>query len=234
VTWLALLVKEKRSIGHVSAGLDVVAKLEMAIRPIETSAALDDPRVAALDLTPTSESERLLYTAPDQSFVIEYDRQWHIMNETSNMLAMRLVDRGELLAQCNVSPLAKSEPNSAIELGKFQDDIRRSLGKNFGQFIHASEHASSTGMRMLCAVASGEVEGLAIQWNYYHISDRDGHQAVVAFTVESELASQLGERDRALVEGLRFTSPAMTTASQPTEAPARSSSLLRLLDRRRL
>jgi hypothetical protein len=31
ITWLALLIDEKRSIGHVSPGLDVVARLQMTI-----------------------------------------------------------------------------------------------------------------------------------------------------------------------------------------------------------
>ena len=46
ITWVALLVKEKREIGHVSPGVDVVARLQMKITPNSANEALTDKALA--------------------------------------------------------------------------------------------------------------------------------------------------------------------------------------------
>ena len=39
-----------------------------------------------------------------------YDRRWHMMHETPQGAFFRMVEDGELIAQCKVTPLAKLQP----------------------------------------------------------------------------------------------------------------------------
>ena len=121
------------------------------------------------------------------------------MNETADSLAMRLVDRGELVAQCNVTTLAPVKPGGQATLEKFQQDIERSLAKSFRRFLAASQSENDLGYTIYRVAAEGAVDELPIQWNYYLVADRQGRQTVFAFTLESDLVERLGAADAAVV-----------------------------------
>jgi hypothetical protein len=160
----------------------------------------------------------LEYEPLSHGFKFLHDRRWYPTLEKGDHLAMRLVDRGELIAQCNVSELAKSESGQGLSLTKFQSDIETALTKTFQRFVQASEGTTSTGNKIYRVVAEGTVSELPIQWNYYLVSNADGRQAVFAFTLEGSLAPQLGESDQEVVRSLSFEDPPLKTASQPTVA----------------
>jgi hypothetical protein len=218
VTGLGLLVKEKRAIGHVNTGLDVVAKLQMALAPAEGD-ALSDKNLAGLSLEPRLELVALECPAPNKKFRIYHGRDWHLMTDAGDTLALRYLRRGELVAQCNVSSLADVEPGKEPSLATFQHDLERSLGESFERYIEASESTTSTGHRIYRIVAEGHVSDLPIQWHYFLVADRAGRLAVFAFTVESELVERLGDADEALVSTIEFA-PA-PVAGKPTQAASR-------------
>lgn len=221
VTGLGLLVKEQRSIGHVTTGLDVVAKLQLALGPAAENRHLADAKLAQFTLSPRPETLLLRCESPTKKFTMTHARDWHLMTDSGELLALRLVDRGELVAQCNVSALPDVRPENPPSLAKFQQDLRRSLDKNFGNFVEASESVNSAGYRVLRVVVEGQISDLPLRWHYYLVTDQAGHAAVVAFTVEAELVPRLGDADGELVANLQFTpaekAPA-TAAKAPTTA----------------
>lgn len=219
VTGLGLLVKEKRAIGLVNTGLDVVAKLQLALAPTDGDGELSDTALAQLPLEPRSEFLALECESPTQKFRIYHNRDWHLMTDAGELLALRYLDRGELVAQCNISSLADVEPGKRPSLADFQHDLERSLGKNFERFIEASEATNSLGHHIYRVIAEGRVSDLAIQWHYYLIADRNGHLAVFAFTVESDLAERLGDADELLAATIEFAP--RPTAHKPTRAARR-------------
>src|SRR5262249_58085648 len=82
------------------------------------------------------------YVSDPKGYRFTYDRRWHIIREEPTLVVMRLVDRGELVAQCNVSPsdlsLTKAEGGGEAagfpELSQFQTQVQEALGKLFGHF----------------------------------------------------------------------------------------------------
>ncbi|HET6882570.1 MAG TPA: hypothetical protein VFI31_20555 [Pirellulales bacterium] len=220
VTGLGLLVKEKRAIGLVNAGLDVVAKLQLALAPSSGGEQeLSEAALAQLPLEPRPEFLTLECVSPTKKFSIYHNRNWHLMTDAGELLALRYLDRGELVAQCNVSSLADVEPGKEPSLATFQHDLERSLGESFGRYLEASEATNSLGHHIYRIVAEGRVSDLPIQWRYYLIADRKGHLAVFAFTVESDLAERLGNADEQLAATIEFA--ANSTTGKPTRAAAR-------------
>jgi len=222
VTRLAFSIKEKRSVGHVAAGLDVVAKLQMHITPTAEVAELADAAGRSWRLDGEPDLTQLEYRQSAGKFGIEHDRRWHIMSEHDNVLALRLVDRGELIAQCNLTTLPDVEPGKHPTLARFQQDIERTLGKDFGQFIAASQAVNDAGYAVYRVEIEGVVSELPIRWNYYLLADDQGHLAVFVFTVEGELVEQLGDADQAIVSTLRFTFQGEDPTEQPTPAGEKS------------
>jgi hypothetical protein len=216
ITWLALLVKEKRSIGSVGPGTDVTARLQMKIAP-----GVQSPALSEVNLEPTPEQTLLEYTSQNGHFQFLHDRAWHVVNDTPDAVTLRLIERGELIAQCNASAVAPVEPGKRFTLARFQEDVQKSLDKHFEGFLSAGESENSVGHTTCRVIAGGKVESLPIQWNYYLVADSEGHQTVLAFTLESELVERFGDADKSILATLRFVKPSAETAAQPTPAPTR-------------
>ena len=225
ITGVGLLIKEKRAIGVVNTGLDVVAKLQLAVGPADDNGELTEAALARLPLEPKPELLALACESPGKKFHIYHSRDWHLMTDAGDLLALRYLDRGELIAQCNISSLPDAEAGKGPTLAAFQHDLEQSLGDNFGRFIEASEATNSLGHHIYRVVAEGRVSDLPIQWHYFLVFDSEGHQAVFAFTVESDLVERLGDAAEVLAATVEFAptkkSPSPTAARRRTSAVSR-------------
>jgi hypothetical protein len=220
ITWLAVLLKEKRAIGHVEPGVEATTRLQLTVAPIAEPADLSAAELRDVDLSPYPELLKLEHVSQRGGYRLDYDRRWHVMTDADDVLSLRLVDRGELVAQCNVRHLTIPDPSRSPSLTQFQADIRRSLDKNFGQFVRATEGTNSLGQTIFRAEAAGAVEEITIHWIYYLVLDPSGRQVVFAFTVEQPLLERLGEADQELIGTVRFTEP-NATAQGSNEATRR-------------
>jgi hypothetical protein len=215
INFFALLIKEKRSVGHVGPGLDTVAKVVITIAPKQQSAGLTAATIKNLPEKASPELTRLTYVAPGGRIRFQYDRCWYVTTDESKLAVLRMIDRGDLVAQCNLSPL--KETGKPVTLAEFQRDVQSSLGKNFGQFVKASQSTTSAGQTMFRVVVQGTVSQLPIEWIYYLVEDEKGRGASMAFTFEQELESRFGKADRDLIANLRLTQPVPPTAAKPVK-----------------
>lgn len=215
IDWLGLLVKEDRDIGHVTDGVDATARLQVQVAPRVETAQLNDAALAGLSLEPSNDLTQLIYRPKSGDWQFVHDRSWHVTGDRADLAVLRMLDRGDLLAQCNVAPLPKREPGGQLSLAEFQADVQKSLGDSFGEFVEAGQAANEANYRVHRVVVRGKVEDLPIQWNYYLVADQHGNQVVFAFTVEQSLTERLGKADEKLVGALRFIVP--QTAEKETD-----------------
>jgi hypothetical protein len=205
VTWLGLLLKEDSSTGPIKTGLDVAGKLRMTISPLAESAQLSDAAIREVSLECTPELEQLVYASQEGGWEVSHDRRWWVMQSGRQQRAeFRLIDQGEPLADCCIASLAKTDPDKDITLADFQEDVRRGLGKDFGQFVRASQKANSSDYRVYCVVVHGTQAEVPIQWVYTRIADKFGHQVVLVFTLKQADEPRFGQLGEQLVNGLRF------------------------------
>ncbi|MBN1588593.1 MAG: hypothetical protein JW888_03670 [Pirellulales bacterium] len=216
VDWFGLLVRENREVGPVAPGFDVVARLRMQIKPRDEAEQLTDAALADLPLKPNGRLTQLVY-APDQGgWRFQHDRRWFLTGSDRELAFLRLIDRGDLVAQCNVAALSPVEPGKQATLEQFQKDIKEALGENFGEFVSAGQKANDQDYRVLNAVVRGTVSSLPIEWHYYLVADEHGRQVTFTFTVEGPLAERLGQMDRQMVESLRFDEPKVAMHDKST------------------
>ena len=215
ITQFAMLIKEKRAIGHVGPGLDTVAKVIINVSPIPHSQTLTATVLQSVPQATAPEQLALAYSPKGGQFRFQYDRRWYLTEDEPKLAVLRLVDRGELVAQCNISALPKLE--KAVPLAEFQRDVERTLGKNFGKFVAAGQTINEAGYAVFRVVVHGEVGGLPIEWIYYLVQDRAGHRVSLAFTLEQSLTDRFAATDRAIVSALALTDPPAPTAAKPVE-----------------
>jgi hypothetical protein len=221
IVGLTLAIQEKREIGHVGPGLDVVAKLRLKIVPLDSSETLSDAALADVATDAVPARERLEHTAASDGFRFLCDRRWYVTGDERDLIVLRMVERGDLIAQCNISPVAPRSPERRISLAQYQIEVKHTLGDDFGRVLSVGQWTDQAGQLVYRVTVGGEVNGLPIEWRYYLIHHPDGRRVALAFTVEAELAERLGTSDRELVNSLVLSPRAKATAAKPTEEARR-------------
>jgi hypothetical protein len=208
IDWIGMLIKEKRGASPVNYGLDVVARLQATMLPQSDSPALADAK-KDLSLQPTPDSLQLEYRSKRDNWELIYDRSWKIFFDVREKEALELhyFDKAGHIALCTISPLLPKEPDKLVTLETFQEELRDKLGKEFGEFVEASESPTLAKYRLLRVSIRGTVSDLPMRWIYYHIADSQGRQAVIYFVLEEKLFDRLAGADKKLVESFRFTEP---------------------------
>ena len=213
ITWLAMSIKENRAVGHAEPGFDLTGRLRVSITPTKEAA----PELAA-DL-PRDSAAWLTFKSQEGGFLLVHDRNWRLMIDRHDVTVLRFIDRGELVAQCNISRLPDAAEKKQLAMTSFQTDIQRVLDKNFGQFVDSAESKSERGLRVLRTVVSGISADLPIQWTYYHLTDDKGRQASLVFTMDAKLVERFGGADQAIVSTFTLVDREVkptAAASKPT------------------
>jgi hypothetical protein len=216
---LAAVIKEKRSSGEIAPGLDVVAKLQLQITPAGDATQLSDKSLAGVELAADGKEPPLAYESAESEFTFLYEPRWRLTRTQPDSAVMRLVDRGEVVAQCNLSVLPKVESPAAITLETFQKEVQQSLGKHFGYLERAGQRQTATGLRLLDVVAGGNVSDVPITWHYFLLIGEAGERAAISFTMEDALADRFGEADQLVVEQFRFNKSRQSAARAPKRSP---------------
>jgi hypothetical protein len=206
VTRLALTRHETRKAGPVEEGLDIKSTLTVERRPIATPAALADPIIAALPRDRDPARELLILIAPDGKYTLRHDRDWHIYWDDNRLTVLKRLDRGEVVAQCNLNVGPKVTRGKHQDPEQFRDDVRRALDSRFVQFVGVGEVEGDPagGYRYKVAV-QGRQGDVGILWDYYLIASPDGDQLLATFTHAAAQARAFGDQDLRIIGSLRWT-----------------------------
>ena len=207
ITRLNLAVREKRSIGGATPGLDAVAKLQIKIEPCKLPPQLADPAIASIGITPRVAARDLIYEAAPLGFRIQHDRQWFITSKQRESVTLRRVEGSDLVAQCTLTALPPKSAGRQTTLEQFQQDVTYSLGKSFGELVSTRHWQSSHGHYCYEVVVRGMVEELPVEWHYFLVSRQSGHRVSVAVTIQGPMVERVQGADRALVESLELFVP---------------------------
>jgi hypothetical protein len=200
IVWLGLAYHETRPAGPIAPGVDLVAKIAITVRPDAECPQLQPQELTQIPITVRPELLFLEEECPDGFWRLTYDRRWHITALSERMAVLRMIDRGTLLAQCKISQAnLRNRPQT---LAQFQADIRDALGKQFGQFLTASELRSTAGTPIYRVEVRGSVASVPVVWIYYWVTAPSGEALVLSFTLEEELRDRFVDADKQLLDGL--------------------------------
>ncbi|MFM1904703.1 MAG: hypothetical protein RLZZ440_2603 [Planctomycetota bacterium] len=235
VQQLAVEIAERREAGWVAPGLTVTAALTLT-RSSSAPAASDSlgsetpaglaPAAAARPRGPGRpgivwERHRL------GRFTLVIDDRWSVVEDGSEGLVMRLMDRGALVAQCSILPLPRINPESAPDEATVRRDVERSLGDQFGLITAGETATRADGTTIVRVVAEGTAEDRPFRWIHQVLTDPAGHRAAVTCMHEPAVAERFGIADRELVAGLvltadRSSDPLRQARNPPSSAGAES------------
>ncbi len=201
---------EKRTVGAVSVGLDVSARMRLLRKVAQVGGRVATPAVltAAAEEPPAS-AMLLRFEAPGNLSML-HARQWHLFKQTEQTSILRLLDDGLFVAQVNMSPIPSAKAGEHTTPEVFQADIKQSLGERL-KAITKTEVVPTTDRRYVYkVVVEGAVGERQLTWIYYLVADPSGKQASLLVSLDRELVEKLGSRDAELVQSLRFGPPPVT------------------------
>jgi hypothetical protein len=219
---LQLVAKEKRSAGEVSPGVKAVAKVRLQFAPLSRSDSLSDSLsdsvVAKMGAVPNADTIQLSFLPTNRVYRLLHDRDWHVTSDAKSAVVLRKMQDNDVLGQCNISALPVIEKGKQVTLESFRDDVRSTLGKDFGRFIKAGEFVDQRGRLVYHVAAEGKVTDVPIHWRYYLVGEPDGRRAALVFTLEQSMAARFGQADRQILSGFDFLASGTTAKPQPPSA----------------
>ncbi len=198
---------ETRKPGPVEAGLEIKSTLTIERSPLPRPAELSDGVLAGVPSEPGPEGERLRLASPDGKYTLLHDRDWHTYWDDNRQTVLKRLDRGEVVAQCNLATGPRAGKGRHQDLVQLRDDLRRALGRRFGQFLGAGEvDGDPAGGFRYKLSAQGREGDLGVLWYYYLVASPEGDQLLVTFTLADSQAKAFGDQDLQLIGSLRWKS----------------------------
>jgi hypothetical protein len=217
VTRLNLAVRERRSIGGATPGLEAVAKMQISVAPLQHSTHLHEEAIGRATAAARTATNDLVYESRPIGLRFMHDRQWFITSDQRESVTLRRVDRGDLVAQCTFTALPPKSAGRQTSLEQFQKDVTYSLGKNFGEMVSSRQWQNAAGLYCYELVARGIVDEVPVEWHYYLFAPESGDRVSAAVTLEKPMVDRVGQADRELAESVQLfpRMPMTQTATQP-------------------
>jgi hypothetical protein len=139
-------------------------------------------------------------------YELTYAADWHTVAHDDDHLVLRLLDRGDFVAQATVTWWRKAEDGKHLTAAEFKDAMAEASGwEQEKVIVEPREEKSERGYWICHLEAEGRLQGLATRQHFYLVAGPQGEQVVIAFTLTPNQAQKLGTRDLKLVcEGLVF------------------------------
>jgi len=112
---------------------------------------------------------------------------------------LRLLDRGELIAQMNLTPYQQVKPGEHATLDEVEKLVSQAPGYKLDKVLEKTTVEASPGFWIGKVSTTGEASELPMQQIVYAIAGPRGDQVLLSFTVETEQAAKLAGKDLSLV-----------------------------------
>jgi hypothetical protein len=199
--------RDDRDQGPASPALTAEAMITLTRRPIEEPKDLSDVALAGvpqgfevpIPLTLVSIHD------PKGRFDLNVGRDWQVVSQTESRLVLRLLDRGDFVAQATLTPWAKADPGKHMDTKEFREQMLNSPGWQAEDVLQEGDLPNQpTGRYVYRLTARGEMDGVKVVQCYFLVAGPKGDQVVVAFTLKLTQVGKLGARDMILVDGLEL------------------------------
>lgn len=202
---------DQRDQSPVCPALSADVTVKLTRTPIEEPAELNKFALVKVpsEPTPPASLTNVLYRDAKGRFELRHARDWHVVSpEEGEQLVLRLMNRGEFVAQVTVTPWKQAEPTAIMKLAEFEAEMAKTPGWS-EDVQHESKDVAAQGaekgLRHLYRVtATGKLDEKET-WQAFHLLvGPRGQQVVVTFSALPTQVRNLGDRDLLLLRGVSF------------------------------
>ncbi len=205
ISRLTLRRAETRRPGPIEAGLDVKSVLTVVRDSAALVKPLDDEAFLARAVEASKGPDLLLFNAPDGKYALLHDRDWHVYWDDDRQVILKRLDRGEMVAQCNLSVGPNAGKGRHQDLEQFKGDLKKALGKRFLRFVGDGEvEGAEAGHFRYKLSIQGKQGDSEVLWHYYLIASPEGDQLIATFTLGLSQQAQFADQDLRLIGSLEW------------------------------
>lgn len=205
LTWLEWKTKDERDQGPASPATSTESTTTLKRTSIEEPSSLADVALVKVqDGEPPQSLLQLVHRDPKGRYTLLYAREWHVVAQTEDHLVMRLLDRGDFVAQVTLTPWKKAEKGKHMTSEECKQAVANIPGWEMTQELQAGEIKNFDDRWTYRISALGRLDGTEVMQNYYLVAGPEGDQLVVLFLMSPKQADRLGSRDLTLVGGVDF------------------------------
>ena len=204
VTSLTWKQKDTRESGAVNPASEVEVEVKLQRDPLETlPKELADDALANLpqrDL-PAKFTDLRLADIKGR-YRLTHPRGWYVTGQTDHHLVLRLVERGELVAQATITAWRTVEPGKHSTIEEFRKAVADVPGWVAGKTIADGELPAGDGRWLYRQTVEGKIDNQPAIQSFYLLAGPKGDQVAVTVIVKPDLVKVLGTRDVDLVRAI--------------------------------
>ena len=141
---------------------------------------------------------------PKAGYTMTYARDWQTVSRNDQHTVMRLMERGDFVAQLTITPWTKADKGKHLTPDEFRQAMAETPGWEVDQELQAGEVPAEGGRWIYRISALGNLDGAKVMQNFYLVSGSGGEQLVLVFTMVPKQADRIATRDLALVGSVEF------------------------------
>ncbi|RLS28464.1 MAG: hypothetical protein DWH78_15685, partial [Planctomycetota bacterium] len=135
-----------------------------------------------------------------------HDRNWHIFHETSELVMLRMLHNGTLLAQCNIASAPLMAAGKFTSESEYLADVDKALKERAGTITASAVLPDQNGWRIHQVTASGEANKKNLVWDYFLCTTKSGEQLSLVFSHAEEDDAVFGDEALQMVRSLTIRS----------------------------
>jgi hypothetical protein len=198
--------KEERDQGPASPATSAQTVVTLTRTAVPQPAALSDVALVSVpegtDVPP--QLLQLDYHDAKGRFELLYGREWQTVSQGDEHVVMRLMERGDFVAQVTLTPWTKAENEKHLPPEDFRQAMADTPGWEQENELQAGEVPTEGGYWVYRISALGELDGTKVMQNFYLVAGPNGQQLVLAFTLPPKQADRLGTRDLSMAASIAF------------------------------
>jgi len=160
-------------------------------------------RVPAAD-DPPAAMKQLVHTDAKGRYQLLHSRDWHVVGQTEHHLVMRLLDRGDFVAQLTLTSWQSARAGKHMTPDDFHKLIAAAPNWTAEEVTDRGEVPTDAVRLVYRVVARGELDGSKVVQNFYVVAGPRGDQVIATFTMKPGNATRLGTHDLAVVNAIDF------------------------------
>ena len=209
LTWLEWKQTDDRDQGPASPALTATTTTTVTRKPIDRPDALADVALVAVpqDYKVPDNLTVIEYRHPKGKFELNYARDWQEVGEPEGRLILRLMDRGDFVAQATITPWTPADKGKHLSADEFRSAMNDTPGWEPEKELQSGEVPGGGEGRWVYRVSMlGKADGMSVLQNFFLVAGPNGDQVVVAVTLAPKKAEQLGSRDLSLAGSIELPS----------------------------
>ncbi len=190
--------------GPVSPASTIETTVLMARKTIDQPKTLDDVALVKVPdgFAPPAAMTHVEFRDAKGRYTLLHTRDWQLTAVTDDHAILRLVDRGDFVAQVSITPWDKAKAGEHLSPEQLKEAMARTSGWEPQKELQAEVVPSTDGRWVYRLSVQGQLDGESVLQNFYLVAAPTGEQVVLTFTLKPKQADKLGARDLSLAASI--------------------------------